>query len=60
MPIKKNRKPVVSKKFRDERNLEKKHPKLVTPAMKKRMFFDPDGHWAIINKVLRPQKNKGE
>ena len=56
MPIKKNRNPVVSKKFRDERNLEKKHPKLVTPAMKQRMYFDPDGHWALINKALRPQK----
>ena len=56
MPRKYKRKPVVSKKFRDERNLEKKHPKLVTPAMKKRMFFDPDGHRAIINRVLRPHK----
>ena len=57
MPVKYKRKPVVSKKFRDERNLEKKHPKLVTPAMKKRMFFDPDGHWAIINSALRPKKS---
>jgi len=56
MPIKKKGKPVVSKKFRDERNLEKKHPKVVTARMKERMFFDPDGHWAIINRVLRPQK----
>ena len=56
MPIKKRGKPVVSKKFRDERNMEKKHPKPVTAAMKKRMFFDPDGHWAIINRVLRPHK----
>ena len=56
MPIKKKGKPVVSKKFRDERNLEKKHPKVVTARMKERMFFDPDGHWAIINRVLRPNK----
>ena len=56
MPIKKRGKSVVSKKFRDERNLEKKHPKVVTARMKERMFFDPDGHWAIINRVLRPQK----
>ena len=56
MPKKYKRKPVVSKKFRDARNLEKKHPKIVTARMKERMFFDPDGHWALINKVLRPQK----
>ena len=57
MPIKKKGKPVVSKKFRDERNLEKKHPKVVTARMKERMFFDPDGHWAIINNALRPNKS---
>lgn len=57
MPKKYKRKPVVSKKFREARNFEKKHPKLVTSRMKQRMYFDPDGHWAIINSALRPDKS---
>ena len=57
MSIKKKKKDIiVSKKSRETENEKNKIPLRITPAMKKSMYYDPDGHWAIINRVLRPQK----
>ncbi len=57
MSIKKKKKDIiVSKKFRETEDEKNKIPLRITPAMKKGMYYDPDGHWAIINRVLRPQK----
>jgi len=57
MSIKKKKKDTaVYKKFRETLDNKNKIPLRITPAMKKSMYYDPDGHWAIINRVLRPQK----
>tara|TARA_B100001079_G_C16374357_1_gene498996 strand:+ start:1027 stop:1188 length:162 start_codon:yes stop_codon:yes gene_type:complete len=53
MSIKKKKKGIaVSKKFRETLDEKNKIPLRITPAMKKRMYYDPDGLWKIINKAL--------